>query len=183
MGGVAVTHLCSSASSHSSNPFSARSKPFHAFEMSWQRTTHTHTRRSATTHLAIFSVPARHISESAAPCPYCLAPRPNSLVPCPSYLAPCPNSLAPCSIYSALPEYNFFCTYNFCFCFQTADELYNASRFVPVFSSIGHKIVPRSRFVRSAGLCPNIGRSRARFCPISFAPCPFPNPAGTLILI
>ena len=28
-------------------------------------------------------------------------------------------------------------------------------------------------------LCPNFG-SRARLCPISFAPCPFPNLAGTL---
>ena len=27
-------------------------------------------------------------------------------------------------------------------------------------------------------LCPNFGRSRARLCPISFAPCPFPNLAG-----
>ena len=32
-------------------------------------------------------------------------------------------------------------------------------------------------------LCPNFGRSRARLCPISFAPCPFPNLAGTLLLI
>ena len=30
-------------------------------------------------------------------------------------------------------------------------------------------------------LCPNCGRSRARLCPISFAPCPFPNLAGTLV--
>ena len=29
-------------------------------------------------------------------------------------------------------------------------------------------------------LCPNSGCSRARLCPISFAPCPFPNLAGTL---
>ena len=29
-------------------------------------------------------------------------------------------------------------------------------------------------------LCPNFGCSRARLCPISFAPCPFPNLAGTL---
>ena len=33
-------------------------------------------------------------------------------------------------------------------CFQTADELYNAYRFVSMFSSIAHKIVPRSCFVR-----------------------------------
>ena len=29
-------------------------------------------------------------------------------------------------------------------------------------------------------LCPNFGCSRARLYPISFAPCPFPNLAGTL---
>ena len=29
-------------------------------------------------------------------------------------------------------------------------------------------------------LCANFGRSRARLYPISFAPCPFPNLAGTL---
>ena len=29
-------------------------------------------------------------------------------------------------------------------------------------------------------LCPNFGCSRARLCPVSFAPCPFPNLAGTL---
>ena len=32
-------------------------------------------------------------------------------------------------------------------CFQTADELYNACRSVPMFSSIAHKIVPKSCFV------------------------------------
>ena len=32
-------------------------------------------------------------------------------------------------------------------------------------------------------LCPNFARSRARLCPISFAPCPFPNLAGTLSLV
>ena len=30
-------------------------------------------------------------------------------------------------------------------------------------------------------LCLHFGRSRARLCPISFAPCPFPNLAGTLL--
>ena len=29
--------------------------------------------------------------EGAAPCPYCLAPWPNSRVPCPIYVVPCPN--------------------------------------------------------------------------------------------
>ena len=94
--------------------------------------------------------------------------------------------------------------------------LYNACRFVPMFSSIAHKIVLRSCFVRvldcaqilgvcaqncarrrlgrsrsklfpifchlRTKLCPNFGRrSRARLRPISFAPCPFPNLAGTPI--
>ena len=91
---------------------------------------------------------------SIAPCPYCLAPCPNSLAPfpyclapCPNSLAPCPNSLAPCPIYIDPARIgknkNKFST-----CFQTADELYNACRFVPMFSSITYKTVPRSCFVR-----------------------------------
>ena len=91
--------------------------------------------------------------------------------------------------------------------------LVTACRFVPMFSSIAHKIVPRPRFIRvldcarisvvhvlhlvicanntksgtdfgrsCARLCPNFGRSRARLCPFSFAPCPFPNLAGTLTI-
>ena len=98
---------------------------------------------------------------------------------------------------------------DFCLFFQTADELtvqclQNA--FVPMFSSIVHKIVPRSCFVRVLdcarilgvrkksvpdlvvhalncarffALCPNFGRSRARLCSIYFAPRPFLNLAGT----
>ena len=31
-------------------------------------------------------------------------------------------------------------------------------------------------------LCPNFGRSHARLCPISFAPYPFPNLAGTPVM-
>ena len=41
------------------------------------------------------SVPARHISEGAAPCPCCLAPCPNSLVP-------------RAGLHSHLPVFNFF---------------------------------------------------------------------------
>ena len=48
--------------------------------------------------LISISVPARHISEGAAPCPYCLAP-------CPIYTAPCPNTFL----------FLFF-TPNCCFC-------------------------------------------------------------------
>ena len=42
-----------------------------------------------------------------------------------------------------------------------------------------HQSPTRPNFLRTK-LCPNFGRSRARLCPISFAPCPFPNLAGTL---
>ena len=35
-------------------------------------------------------------------------------------------------------------------------------------------------FRSHAGLCPNFGRSRARFCSISFAPSPFRKLVGTL---
>ena len=45
---------------------------------------------------SIYSVPARHIYEGAAPCPYCIAPCPNSLTPCPNSLMPCPIYIAPC---------------------------------------------------------------------------------------
>ena len=38
----------------------------------------------------------------------------------------------------------------------------------------------QTSFPSRAGLCLNFGRSRARLCPISFAPWPFPNLAGTL---
>ena len=92
-------------------------------------------------------------------------------------------------------------------CFQT---VYDACRFVPMVSSIAHKMVPRSCFVRvldyaqilgvrtfarlgrspsklcsiccrlRTKLCPNFGRSRVRLCLIYFATCPFPNLAGTL---
>ena len=49
----------------------------------------------------------------------------------------------------------------------------------PNFGHSRSKLCPimgRSR----TNLCPNFGCSRARLCSISFAPCPFPNLAGTL---
>ena len=49
-------------------------------------------------------------------------------------------------LHSALPNRFFF--KHMLLCFQTADELYNACRFVPMFSLIAHKSVPRSCFVR-----------------------------------
>ena len=114
--------------------------------------------------------------------------------------------LRPARLYSALSKLKkyiyiyFFTKCNCCFCvFRQGCK--NVCRFVPMFSSIAHKIVPRSRFVHvldcdrilvtralncarlcvvRALLCPNFGCSRARLCPISFAPRPFPNLAGTL---
>ena len=86
------------------------------------------------------SVPARHIYEGAAPCPYWLAP-------CSIYKRP--DRI----IYLLLKKKNF----NFCFHLQNViavvfsdSRCKNACvcRFVPMFSSIGHKIVPRPRFVR-----------------------------------
>ena len=59
---------------------------------------------------------------------------------------PCPNS--PENLCPARIEFFFFFFIFLFLCFQTADELYNACRFVPMFSSIDYKIVPRSCFVR-----------------------------------
>ena len=48
------------------------------------------------------------------------------------------------------------------------------------FWSLARKVCPI--FCRSrTKLCPDFGRSRAKVCPIPFAPCPFPNLAGTLL--
>ena len=52
--------------------------------------------------------------------------------------------------------------------------------FSNMFSSIAHK----TKFCVVCALnllCPNFSHSRARLCPISFAPRPFPNLAGTLV--
>ena len=52
----------------------------------------------------------------------------------------------------------------------------------PTRPNFGHsrvKVCPIFCRLRTK-LCPNFGRSRARLCAISFAPCPFPNLAGTL---
>ena len=49
----------------------------------------------------------------------------------------------------------------------------------PNFGHSRSKLCPIMCRLRTK-LCPNFGRSRARSCPIYFAPCPFPNLAGTL---
>ena len=71
-------------------------------------------------------------------------------------LRPARTVLRPARLYSVLPEFkkkkinNFFLfcntNCNCCFCvFRQGCK--NACRFVPMFSSIAHKIVPRPRFV------------------------------------
>ena len=119
--------------------------------------------------LLVLSVPARHISEGAAPCPYWLAP-------CPIYK--CPARMI-----------NFFFFFFFhlqnvilLLCFQTADvKMLVLADLCPCFHRSHSKRCPILCRLRTK-LCPNFGRSRARLCPISFAPCPFPNLAGTLVL-
>ena len=147
----------------------------------------------------MFSVPARHIYEGAAPCSYCLAPCPTSLAPCPIYIAPCPNLKENIII---------FVTYNFGFgvfiqlmnCTMLAD-LYpcfhrSPTKLCPDLVSFACWIVPKfwafackcARLGHSRSkqcpiccrlhtkLCPNFGRSHARLCPIYFAACPFDFP-------
>ena len=95
-------------------------------------------------------------------------------------------------LHSALPELKVFL-----FFFLQYSRCKNACIFVPMFSSFPHKIVFRLRFVRvldcdkilviralncarfcvvCALNCAQILVVRARLCPISFVPCPFPTP-------
>ena len=112
----------------------------------------------------LFSVPARPISEGAAPCPYCLAP-------CPIYTAPCPNKI----------KIKFFIIFIFLFLqnviavFVFSDSrCKNACKCLQICAHV---------FLNRPQNCASISfRSRARLCPISLAPCPFPNLAGTLLL-
>ena len=129
------------------------------------------------------SVPARHISEGAAPCPYCLAP-------CP-IIQRRPNVLFSQNVIAVfmfsdrgvkmLVKCLQFCAHVFIDrpqnCAQTSFRSCAGLR--PNFGHSRSKLCPimcRSH----TKLCPNFGRSRTRLCPISFAPCPFPNLAGTL---
>ena len=116
------------------------------------------------------SVPARHISKGVLPI----------------------LSWVLTDLHSALPELKVFCVF-----FLQNSRCKNACIFVPMFSSIPHKIVLRLRFVRvldcdkilviralncarfcvvCAINCAQILVVRARLCPISFVPCPFPTP-------
>ena len=134
----------------------------------------------------VFSVPARHISESAAPCPYCLAPCPNSLAPCPIYIAPCLHFKKK-KLFFYIFLFFFFllclhiCAHVFIDCPQNCARILFRSRagLCLNFLRSHSKLCPIFCRLRTT-LCPNFGRSRARLSPISFAPCPFPNLAGTL---
>ena len=102
----------------------------------------------------IISVAARHISEGAVPCPYCL-------VPCPIIQRPVPELLKK-KIFILFFQifYLFFVVFIYktqllFLCFQTADVkmLVTACRFVPMFSSIAHKIFcAKTSFYSRAGL-------------------------------
>ena len=105
-------------------------------------------------------------------------------VPCPYCLAPYPNSLAPCPIYSAIPEYIYIN------CLLIIAIMNHKLLRAGLCLNFGRSCVKGLGHSRSklwpimcrlhAKLCPNRGRLRARLCPIYFAPCPFPNLAGTL---
>ena len=127
------------------------------------------------------SVPARPISEGAAPCPYWLAP-------CPYWLASCPIYKRPARIINKQKfkqkNYNFFFSpiykMQLLLCFQTADvKMLVLADLCPCFYRSHSKLCPILCRLRTE-LCPNFGRSRARLCPIYFAPRPFLNLAGTL---
>ena len=142
--------------------------------------------RQGSVSARLHSVPARHISEGAAPCPYCLAP--------------CPIIQHPARIFFFFLQYLIavfvfsdkgvkmlvkclqICAHVFIDrpqnCAQTSFRSCTGLR--PNFGHSRSKLCPimcRSR----TKLCPNSGRPRARLCPISFAPCLFPNLAGTLL--
>ena len=87
------------------------------------------------------SVPARHISDGAAPCPY--------------WLAPCPIYKRPARIRKKKKKNTFFILFffhlqNFIAVVFSDSRCRNACacRFVLMFSSIAYKIVPKPRFVR-----------------------------------
>ena len=63
-------------------------------------------------------------------------------------------------------------------------SIVRARKSVPQLGRSRSKLRPilcRLRTKLHTKLCTNFGRSRARLCPISFAFCPFPNLAGTLV--
>ena len=112
-----------------------------------------------------YSVPARPISEGAAPCPY--------------WLAPCPNYKRPVRILKKKKK-SHLQNVILLLCFRTADvKMLVLADLCPCFHRSHFKLCPILCRLRTK-LCPNFGRPRAKLCPISFAPCPFPNLAGTL---
>ena len=122
------------------------------------------------------SVPARPISEGAAPCPY--------------WFAPCPICTRPARI----KKINFVLfLQNVIAVFVFSDSrCKNACKLLADLCPCFHQSPTRPNFGRSrvkvcpilcrlrTKFCPNFGCSRARMCPIYFAPCPFPYLAGTL---
>ena len=120
-------------------------------------------------HAACYiSVPARHISEG-----------------------PALTVLRPARLYSALPElkkkkinYNFFFL-QIVFVFSNR----GVKMLAKCLQICAHVFVDRPQncaqasFRSYAGLRPNFDHPRSRLCPISFAPCPFPNLAGTLYVM
>ena len=148
------------------------------------------------------SVPARPISEGAAPCPYCIAPCPICTVPCPNlkkkkilnYFFILQNVIAVFVFSDSRCKNACKMLADLCPCFHQSltklcqDLVSFACWMVTKFWSftgkrLGHsrsKLCPILCRLRSK-LCPNFGRSRTRLSPISFAPCPFPILAGTLL--
>ena len=127
-----------------------------------------------------YSVPARHISEGAAPCPN-LNQKKITLIFFFFY-----NNVIAVFVFSdrgvkRLVKCLQICAHVFIDrpqnCTHTSFRSCTGLR-----QNFGHSrsklcsIMCRSR----TKLCPNSGRLHARLCPISFAPCPFPNLAGTL---
>ena len=140
------------------------------------------------------SVAVRHISEGAAPCPYCLASCPNYLAPCPIYIAPYPNWK---------PNFVYILLYsNFCFCafrqlmnWTMLADLYPCFHRFPTtlcsdLVSFACWIAPEFwAFARESDLvvhalhCVQFVVVCALNCArIYFAPCPFPNLAGILMV-
>ena len=114
------------------------------------------------------SVPARHISEGAAPCLYCLAP-------CPYCLALCPN----------YKNYIFFYFRNVNAVFRFSDR--GVIMLVKCLQICAHVFIdrPQNCAHSCAGLRRNFSHSRSKLCPIiyvSFAHKIVPNLFCTLPL-
>ena len=120
------------------------------------------------------SVPARHISEGAAPCPYRLKPCPNSLVLCPIYIAPCAsekNITYNCCFSVSRQLMNCKLLADLCPCFHRSPQLCPdlvsfACRIVPEFWSFTRRSHTRSKqfFVVCALNCAQILVVRALDC-------------------